>query len=293
MESVGQKLRATRLQLGLSLEDISDKTRISTRNLRAIENDELSSVGPAFFYKSFVRQFAQQLKIDYNDLAAAVQSVTSSMPEPLMPGQTEAAAVLSKVPALRPSRPKKLRWLYSFTSLVVMLVACSSIYSSWRNSRSQLQAMVASAIPSLIDTWQDWRATKNPVKVAQTNQPVSVAAPTKPLADPPAPQNALFHVELSALEPTWLSIVADGRQTFDGILEAAQTQILEGREMARVRTGNAGGLNIVFNGKAIGSLGAHGQVQTVVFTKDGYETLGSSVNPAAHLALTQFIPTVE
>lgn len=279
MESVGQKLRATRLELGLSLQEISAKTRISVRNLNALESDDVSPIASPFFYRSFVRQVAQQLKLDFAELAEAVQKVTNSMPQPLMPGEAEMTAPpLPKVPALRSGRPKKLRWLYSFTSLIAMLMACSGFYGTWRNSRPQLGAMLEGLIPSL--------PHGNAAAAPRVEKPMQAAA----VAGIPAPQPAVFHVELSALEPTWLSIVADGKQTFDGVLEADQTQRLEGREMARVRTGNAGGLNVVYNGRSIGSLGAHGEVRTVVFTPEGYETVNAPVTPAAHLALTQFIP---
>jgi cytoskeletal protein RodZ len=127
MESVGQKLRSARMQVGLTLEQISAKTRIGVRNLQALENDDLAPFNSAFFYRSFVRQFAQQLKIEYRDLADAVEQVTSAMPEPLMPGQVELASSGPKAPALRPSHSKKLRWLHSLTSLLVMLVACSTV----------------------------------------------------------------------------------------------------------------------------------------------------------------------
>jgi cytoskeletal protein RodZ len=143
MESVGQKLRAIRLQRGLTLEEISAKTRINLRNLQAIETDDPSLFTSAFFYRSFVRQFAQQVGIEFTDLAAAVTSFTSSMPEPLIPGQTELASPLPKVPALRPSRRKKLRWLYSFTSLIVMLVGCSTVNSLWQDSRPHLETAFA------------------------------------------------------------------------------------------------------------------------------------------------------
>ena len=64
---------------------------------------------------------------------------------------------------------------------------------------------------------------------------------------------------------------------------------LEGHNSARIRTGNAGGVNVLFNGKTIGSLGPRGQVRTVVFTKDNYEI----VEPSAHIALTSFSPSGE
>jgi hypothetical protein len=272
MESVGQKLRAARMQLGLTLEQISAKTRISVRNLQALENDDLVPFNSAFFYRSFVRQFAQQLRIEYQDLADAVQQVTSGMPEPLMPGQVEFAASGPKVAAIRPTHTKKLRWLHSLTSLLLMLVACSTVYDLWENSRSHLQTRIATSSPL-----PPKRATK---------------AAASRIASP-ASSDVAVRVELSAIERTWLSVMADGIQTFNGVLEAEDTKVLEGRETARIRTCNAGGLSVVFNGKALGSLGPHGQIRTVVFTKNGYEMLQPRPSPVAHLLFTQFIPSGE
>jgi cytoskeletal protein RodZ len=286
MESVGQKLRAIRLQQGFSLEDISAKTRISKKNLQAIENDDLSLIGSSFFYKSFTRQFAQQLKFDYQEIAPAVEELAHTLPEPLMPGQTGCGVTLPSVPALRSSRPKLLRWLYSFSSLVVMIMACSGLYSAWQNSRSQLQANLSAFVHSLMDRSAQERNAK------ATAVPERPETPAEPAAGP-AISDASFRVELSAIERTWLSIVADGHETFTGILEATDTKVLEGHDIARVRTGNAGGLSVVYNGKAIGSLGPRGQVRTVVFTRTGYEMSDASAAPVAQLVLSPFIPNGE
>lgn len=286
MESVGQKLRAIRLQQGLSLEDISAKTRLSKKNLQAIENDDLSLAGSSFFYKSFVRQFAQHLKLDYQQIAPAVEELARTLPEPLMPGQSGCGVTLPSVPALRSPRPKLLRWLYSFSSLLAMLVVCSTLYSAWQNSRSRLQTSLSVLAQSLMHrSFQEGSGAKTPVpeKREIAADPVAAAAPS----------GAPFRVELSAIERTWLSIVADGQETFTGILEPADTKVLEGHDTARVCTGNAGGLNVVYNGKAIGSLGPRGQVRTVVFTRTGYEMSDASATPVAHLVFTHFIPTGE
>jgi transcriptional regulator with XRE-family HTH domain len=68
MLSVGQMLQAERERQGLSIEDVADRTKISLKNLRAIESDDSAAVLTAFFYKSFVRQFASTLAIDYSTL---------------------------------------------------------------------------------------------------------------------------------------------------------------------------------------------------------------------------------
>ncbi len=87
------------------------------------------------------------------------------------------------------------------------------------------------------------------------------------------PETGAIHIELSAIQPTWLSISADGKTTYRGTLAAMKTMTLNGKEVAQIRTANAGGVNIIFNGRALGSLGRHGQSRTFVFTKSGYEVV--------------------
>jgi cytoskeleton protein RodZ len=303
MESVGAKLRQQRLSQGLTLDNISASTRISLRNLQAIENDELSKISSAFFYRSFVRQFAQRLGLDYNELAAAVQSSVSTMPEPTMPGQLQAA--LPKVPPLQFSRPKSLRWLFSLFALIAVLTGCSSLYGMWENSRYNLQASLTSFIKSLAGTSKN-RSSEAAVAVGRRTIPAPAprnihspaekkraldngAAQPIAAANSTVDSNTGFRVEVAAIERTWLSIIADEKEIYSGVLEAAETKVLHGHDTARIRAGNAGGVNVLFNGKAIGVLGPRGQVRTVVFTKNNYEI----VEPPAHIALTSFSPTGE
>ena len=75
------------------------------------------------------------------------------------------------------------------------------------------------------------------------------------------------------MEKSWLSIDSDGKRVYSGLLAAADTKVFEGRETARVRTGNAGGIRVVFNGREIGRLGSRGEVLTVLFTPTDYEIL--------------------
>ncbi|MGA8029223.1 MAG: RodZ domain-containing protein [Bryobacteraceae bacterium] len=260
MESVGSLMRAARLRLGLTLEQVSATTRISVNILQAIETDEPSRIGSAFLYKSFVRQFAEHVRLEIRHLEPALQAILSTIPEPLIPGQ---GVSLPKLPPLQASRPKRLRWLSSTASLLVMMLGCSGFYGMWKGAGKQ--------------------TAPDRNRVARLSQQVRILHPVEVPLTPPDSTSA-FRIELSALERTWLSAVADGRPAFSGILEIAETKVLEGHNSARIRTGNAGGVNVVFNGKPLGPLGERGQARTVVFTKDGYEVL----QPAAHIALVEF-----
>ena len=316
MESVGSQLRQARLSLGLTLEQACAKTRISVRNLQAIEHDDLTRFNSAFFYRSFVKQFAEYLNVDYSRLGVAVQEAVRTMPEPLMPGQVPA---IGQAPETRVApfpvtrrRSWNLRWLSSLTSFVLILVACSSFYSVWQNSRSNRRGSITTFLKSLAPPSGGAHVASSPRKLAQIapaipQPPVSAPQATTATPDNMAKPNAapgsnseppqsdatastepegVFHVELSVAERTWLSIVSDGKQIFSGILEPAETKVLEGHETARIRTGNAGAVSLVFNGRPIGSLGPRGQVRTVIFTKDNYEVL----EPPARLTFTHFNP---
>ncbi len=273
MESVGLKLRAARSRLGLSLEQVNATTRISVKSLQAIEDDDLPGIGSPFFYKSFVKQYAGQLKLDYDELVPAIESAVRTLPEPLIPGQGD-APVPSR--STRRARRRNVRWLFSFASLVAVLVGCSALYAFWQNSRmSRMQT---------ITSWASGFKRDVPMESAKPEADPGGHSADPAIASPQQGDLAGNRIELSAIERTWLSVTTDGTPVFEGVLEPDQTKVLEEHDTARVRTGNAGGVSCVFNGKPIGTFGPRGQVRTVVFTKDNYQVL----QPAVHMALTRF-----
>ena len=114
MQSVGQKLRQAREAQGRTLEDIHSATRISLRTLEAIEADDLDAISSAFLYKSFVRQIAGDVGLNYASLEPAVKAAVATIPVPLVPG--EGGAPLPNVPALRVGRKRSPRLVYAISS---------------------------------------------------------------------------------------------------------------------------------------------------------------------------------
>jgi hypothetical protein len=60
----GEKLRRQREQRGIALEAISNSTKISTRMLRAIEEENFDQLPGGVFNKGFVRAFARQIGLN-------------------------------------------------------------------------------------------------------------------------------------------------------------------------------------------------------------------------------------
>jgi cytoskeleton protein RodZ len=87
------------------------------------------------------------------------------------------------------------------------------------------------------------------------------------------------HVQLSATEPVWVLARADGKYLFSGTLEANQIRTVDADGSVVLRLGNAGGVNITLNGKALAPVGPKGQVRTVQLTSGGFQIVAPPVAP--------------
>jgi hypothetical protein len=66
----GALLQAVRMRMGLSLQDLSDHTRISVRYLEALESETRDSLPTATFVRGYVREVARMLKIPMDAVVA-------------------------------------------------------------------------------------------------------------------------------------------------------------------------------------------------------------------------------
>ena len=79
MEAFGEKLRRQREQRGITLEAISSTTKISTRMLRALEEEHFDQLPGGVFNKGFIRAYARQVGLNeeeaINDYLAALHAL--------------------------------------------------------------------------------------------------------------------------------------------------------------------------------------------------------------------------
>jgi cytoskeleton protein RodZ len=297
MLSVGETLRRARLEQDLDLCTVAAQTKISAKYLEAIESDDRKILPSGFFYKSFVEQYARYLSLDTQEIDAEVDRVLSA-DEPLpLPGFESIAA--RNVPPITFARSFHTRRLNtSAASLVLVLSVCSGVYAWWHGARPtiSLKGMIdnvrafarpkATAANSKIQKPEpkvlarsvppSSAAKARPTETAAV--PVSLAQETKPdetdeatIAAQAATSDYKVMLDLMAHEATWLSVSSDGKPVFSGILQANQTKSVGGKQFAKMRVGNAAGLEVRLNGKLLGPLGARGQVLIVLFTPDNFQ----------------------
>lgn len=287
MKSVGEKLRRARIERGIDLAKLASQTKIQQRYLEAIETGNTDALPSGFFYRSFVRQYATALGMNAAEIEAELDRLREAEAPTLNAALQEAEfPIKAPDPIVTASNKRYLRtgrWGVYMTSLVVVLAGCSAFYAWWHRLETAAASKhdEPSSEVSTPSAQPEAPRPATPPAVAQRTTPKSTTPPPQRVEAPPA-ETAIQQpvsaddrvvVRLAATEQTWVAIVADGRSIFQGILQPNQSMTLGGKVNARIRTGNAGGIEISWNGKALGALGPKGQVRTVVMTPENYRII--------------------
>jgi cytoskeletal protein RodZ len=253
MFAVNEVLQRARLDQGIDLDTVAARTRIKIKYLQAIEANDPKSLPGGFFYKSFAHQYATFLGVDTHAIDAEIdRALGADVPPPIPMATTESAVELLP-------RSRSTRKYFQYAAFVLILVACSGVDDWWHENRAVATERRASRAPVAVSL--------SPVAAGPSAVAPVAAAPSRQ-GDAAAPAGSKVELALTATEETWLSVSSDGTQVFSGLLEANQTKTIEGKQSAKLRVGNAAGLEVRLNGKSLGPLGAHGQVRDLVFTSD-------------------------
>lgn len=87
---VGVELAEARQQLGLSLEDISSRTKISVERLVAIERGDVAQLPPLVYLNGFLRAYATEVHLDPDDIANRYLTAVEQHTPPPSPSPTGA-----------------------------------------------------------------------------------------------------------------------------------------------------------------------------------------------------------
>src|SRR5260221_9219302 len=106
MGEFGERLRREREMRGITLEEISDSTKISRRRLEALENEEFDLLPGGVFNRGFVRSYARYVGLDPDQAIAdyLIASREQQPPEDRFPLEIQEAQSARRAPSLNPRR---------------------------------------------------------------------------------------------------------------------------------------------------------------------------------------------
>lgn len=247
------ELRHARERLGLSLRDISDRTKIRTSILGAIERNEIDRLPPPIFTRAFVRAYAREVGLDPH---AFVDLRTTS--QPVASPSSDLRAVNAIVERRAEGYDLSERDGSSLMTTVLIVAAAGLLLfltDPWKAS--------SPAGEERTSTTEDAKATRGTAVGAA----VATTGAERPNAlRPPSPPN--MRMELQPQGPCWIEATADGSRVIYRLLNAGDRYALEGYEDLVLKVGDPAALFFTIDGSKGRQLGPAGQPTTVHITRE-------------------------
>jgi cytoskeletal protein RodZ len=235
MASLGERLREAREARGLSPSEVSEKIRIRTVYLIAIEEENWRAVGAPVYIRGFLRTYARFLGLDPEEVVAQFGE--------LEPGNAASEPQYVVGPPAR--RNHALTWIAA--CVAVLLVAFVAYNALTMHRQEPAVATAPSPSPEASPT-----GAATPLAPAKAALAARAATPT------PGPGGSKS-IALVLSSPSWLRVTVDGTVSMEGTFPAGTSKTFHGRA-ASIRVGNAGGVDVWVDGKSVGALGKTGAV---------------------------------
>ncbi len=293
----GRYLRTHRRSKGISLEDVSQRTKITVASLRQLEDEDLEKLPAPPFVKGFIRAYAEVVGVD-------VQEAVRRYEEKLAP---LAKKEQDLIPPLEMVGRRKWHPIALIGLSCVLLGVALFFLAQYRKAPEEPtpQQVIAAAETDLANGKADEPVPnemaveehedlidqdagpaevdeisileKEPPETAQ-NEPVRSKAPeplnqnhvpdsrtmtTSPeetITAPVADVEEELVLEIAAVERTWIRIKIDEDQVKEVTIDPQDKMTVKAKEQFELFIGNAGGVQLKLNGQAIDVPGKSGQV---------------------------------
>ncbi|MFH1905041.1 MAG: RodZ domain-containing protein [bacterium] len=272
MESIGKVLKKARLEKKLRLQDVYTQIKISPAYLRALENDTADSLPSPEYARIFLRGYTSFLGLDTEKLLTQYDQYSK-------PSQN----YREKSPDRKTQ--KKLLFLSVAGLILVLFIAIIFTIRPFVNTVDRITLKETLNYPDIdiADSPLVTDDTNITIKERITNKkPTSVNTVISdekdifPLKNQSAldkyvkSESELLELRFTAIDKTWVRILADGKKLFGGTLHKGDEKVWYAKEKFLFRIGNAGGVAIELNGKKMPILGKKGEVfKGVIVTKEG------------------------
>lgn len=235
----GEELRRERLIREVSLEEISAATKISVRLLTALEASNVAKLPAPVFTRGFIRAYSRHLGLDQDEMVNAY--LADLAPEKGRdPGKRRGGARF-----LRGRRAAASTIVISVTGILLLL---GLIARPQRRSASAAPIAQRRAAPEV--TFKNVAVSPGPAPVISSEPAAASAKPS-----------GVVSMELQFEQDSWTEVTtSEGQTIFSGLARRGTRQRFESQDGFRLTLGNAGGVKVTVDGRALEPLGGSGQV---------------------------------
>ncbi|MGD9045231.1 MAG: DUF4115 domain-containing protein [Desulfobacterales bacterium] len=234
--SFGRYLQSIRLEKKISLEKISEETRIAIGNLRLIEKEDLEALPAEVFVRGFLRAFARAVGADAEEAVRLYQARLN------MENELADAGSFSGRSSLKP-------WLDLVLSVVALL--CLVTLSLYGVSYFQKPGHHSETAETHAASGDKEAALPRKIPVSNTQKDAAAKPPEK------------WVLQITALENTWVKVIIDDKDAKEYNLSSGDHLEVEASAGYNLLIGNAGGLELKLNGEPVPISGKDGEVVSI------------------------------
>jgi cytoskeletal protein RodZ len=308
LADLSEQARQRREATGLSLEEISQSTKIHKRFLEAIEQGDIEKLPGLVFSKGFIKNYL--VTIGAEDLYPEFESLMKTDA-----GAVQTESLVSYMPPQKGFQKNSRWWLYA----LLFAIMAVSLFIVWQQrdelialkenppatdtavlSEDQSTEAESSVEPEIAavpeesgekvqeqEKPDEQKETENaeeegitaPVSQDKTDRPVSADEDMAwlpgneerkaSLQEDQEESVAEGNLVIRASGPCWIRVTRDEEITFQGTLQSGDVHRITVDSTTRIRYGNAGVVRHSWNGDDLGTIGGSGEVVTLEYLPDG------------------------
>jgi cytoskeletal protein RodZ len=219
--SIGESLAEARRQAGLTVAEVSQRTRIRESIIRAIEQDDYSACGGDFYARGHIRSIA---------------GVVGADPAPLIreyDAQHGPLGTMRASEVFEPSAPIKIRERRSPSLSMIVAVV--------------LLAIIGFGAYRLVSSHH---GGSKPL-ASSSHGPSASAKPSSRPSPTPSARRSDVVIKLTAVEDCWVQLTksSDGSQIYMGVLPAGSSKTWTEKQAVSMKLGNPPGVVLTVDGK--------------------------------------------
>jgi cytoskeletal protein RodZ len=242
--SLGALIAKSRTDARLSIDDLAKVTNIPTTLLRDMENDNFAKCGGETYARGHLRNIAAKVGIDERIFLDLFETEVTAPAKPIRELLNENNVTMPY------QEPKRISWKILAAGSAAVLILFAGVQIFFLDSEN---------------------ANEPEILVTTTTTPSSSASES---AAPSAAASAVIaggiEVELTASRGTsWLYATNEnGEVLFSGQVREGASKTFNAAKQVNLRVGNAGGVDILVNGKDVGSVGADREVVNLTYNAE-------------------------
>jgi cytoskeleton protein RodZ len=252
----GEHLRREREMRGVSLDEISAATRISTRFLEAIEKDQWDQLPGGVFNRGFIRSIARFLGLDEDSLVA----------EYALGATTTAAS--AHVSSSRPKTEMPRNWRpAAIAVLVLIVIVAAGVFGVHRYGSAIAARLHARYLAARVGTHAGSATNQSPAPLPDPSTQGANVMPPPAATSPADPASVALTLKIQAGKPAEVKVTADGKVVFEGAMLVDDVKQFDARDTFEITSSDSSALLLVLNGQTMPAIGTPGEPGSVTLTR--------------------------